>query len=91
MKHPPTPTASTSKICSRCKVPSDKFYQSGFTKDGLDVWCKPCRSDYAKARYKRVSQDPKAKFNLRIANSAAQNKYYHKNKESIKLGRMVLV
>lgn len=76
------------KICSLCKEVSDKFYLNEYAKDGRDVWCTPCRIEYSKERDKRICQDPELKMKLRSYNAAAQNRYYHRNKEKLKLKRM---
>ena len=43
------------KVCSRCgsELPIDSFYKNNATKDGFDVVCKTCKSNYNKQYHRK--------------------------------------
>jgi hypothetical protein len=57
---PATPTAQTTKACTRCKKRRkvEQFYKDKHMKDGLSSWCKPCTKDYDReyARRKKAEK-----------------------------------
>ncbi len=47
-------TVVIAKVCSRCNTskPASDFRASSRNADGLQVWCRPCFSEYERERYK---------------------------------------
>lgn len=67
------------KMCVKngCVKPEDQFYKQARQKDGLDPYCKECRSEYSK----QYALEHREELN------AHKLAYYHKNKERINSNR----
>ena len=52
------------KICSKCKKPfpatSEHFNKNASTPDGLDYYCKHCKAESQKDRYRSRKNNPKS-------------------------------
>lgn len=60
-----TLTHKQCRVCGEIKH-IEKFYKHPFTKDGKDTYCKSCRIEYAKLRYRL--QDRKDFYQIDLLN-----------------------
>lgn len=66
------------KICSKCKELKDVscFTLMSKSKNTLQAWCIPCRSDYDRARWKNFSIEQKAEVVARKERTIQKNREY---------------
>ena len=79
------------KVCSKCgkAMPTDEFYRSPRSADGLDYWCKWClkeknirNQDRAVAMNReRMRRDPEYRERRRAYHREYRRKHYRKKKE----------
>lgn len=84
------------KTCKKCMLekPGEDFHKTSKSKDGLAIYCKPCKSEIAKEYNDNNKDKTKARFKIyRESNSdaiKAQAKIYREeNRESINLQKRV--
>lgn len=77
------------KICSRCKkeLPVTNFTKSVDNKDGLDSYCRSCKSKYQRQYHKNnreILLKKQRESSKTVAGKATRKKYIETNKENIR-------